>query len=207
MGLFEVGDGVCQLTLSLETLAAEVVRAGQGGAMRAVGFDQRAIRNALLDHNSEHGVPPLENGEVEKIAASVARYEPNMPRSGVVVLSRDLLLNKKLWGRPKELRLLQYLIINAAWTERECGTGNLGIGQLRRSVRQIARECAWIENNRQRSWGTSTVKALIENLEGMGLIKVLGTELETHIKVVKYEQYRGSPTGSPSGFQQGAQPS
>ena len=175
--------------------------ASMGGAMRAVGFDQWAIRNALLNHNAVHCKPPKDEAEVAKIAASLARYAPNVPKAGGVFLCRDLPREKRLWARPRELRLFLYLLFNAAWTERERGTGNLEIGELRRSVRRISRECAWTENNRERKWGTSTVKALIENLEKMGLIEVLGTELETHIQVVNYEQYRGIPTGTIGGFE------
>ena len=138
--------------------------------------------------------PPLDDGEVAKIAASVAEYPPNVPKAGGVFLPRDLLRDKRLWGRPQELRLFQYLLINAAWTEQVCGTGNLGIGEVRRTLRTIARECVWIENNGEGEWWPSQVKRLIE---------VLGTELGTLIRVVNYEQYRGIPTGSPRGLEHG----
>jgi hypothetical protein len=46
------------------------------GTMRRRGFGHRAIRAALLEENAERCTPPLEEAEVEGIAASVARYEP-----------------------------------------------------------------------------------------------------------------------------------
>jgi len=173
-----------------------------GGAMRAVGFEYPAIRNALLDHNAAHCESPLDDREVAKIATSVARYEVNAPRAGGVFWPRDSRRDKRLWSRPHEFRLFHYLLDNAAWTEQVRGTGNLGIGEVRRSIRRIKKEGAWIENNREKEWSTSRVKILIENLEEMGLIEVLGTELGTHIKVLNYEQYRGIPTGTIRGFEQ-----
>jgi hypothetical protein len=47
------------------------------GAMRAKGFDESAILAALLATNETRCVPPLEAGQVEKIARSVSRYEPD----------------------------------------------------------------------------------------------------------------------------------
>ena len=47
------------------------------GAMRRVGFSQAEITAPLLQVNTNRCVPPLPNSEVEKIAASVARYTPD----------------------------------------------------------------------------------------------------------------------------------
>lgn len=46
------------------------------GTMRRRGFGRNAILAALLVENAERCVPPLEDDEVEGIAASVAKYAP-----------------------------------------------------------------------------------------------------------------------------------
>jgi hypothetical protein len=46
------------------------------GSMRRRGMGQEAITAALLAENADRCVPPLAEGEVRGIAASVARYEP-----------------------------------------------------------------------------------------------------------------------------------
>ena len=48
-----------------------------GGAMRRVGMSQPEITAALLRANADRCVPPLAPREVERIAASIARYEPD----------------------------------------------------------------------------------------------------------------------------------
>lgn len=47
------------------------------GAMRRVGMSQAEILAALLQTNTDRCRPPLDRSEVEKIAASIARYEPD----------------------------------------------------------------------------------------------------------------------------------
>jgi putative DNA primase/helicase len=46
------------------------------GVMRRAAFSERAIAAALLTTNAERCSPPLEEEDVQKIAWSVARYEP-----------------------------------------------------------------------------------------------------------------------------------
>jgi hypothetical protein len=48
-----------------------------GGAMRDRGMSREAIEAALLIENAARCAPPLSDAEVQKIAASVARYEPS----------------------------------------------------------------------------------------------------------------------------------
>jgi hypothetical protein len=48
-----------------------------GGAMRRVGMSQTEIQAALAKANQDRCRPPLKDREVERIAASVARYEPD----------------------------------------------------------------------------------------------------------------------------------
>ena len=50
--------------------------ASMAGSMRARGFDEDAIFQALVTHNNAHCVPPLTDGEVLIIARSISRYEP-----------------------------------------------------------------------------------------------------------------------------------
>ncbi len=47
-----------------------------GGRLRAFGFERGEIEDALLRTNAERCSPPLPDGEVRHVAASVARYEP-----------------------------------------------------------------------------------------------------------------------------------
>lgn len=47
-----------------------------GGAMRRVGADQETIEAALVSLNERRLEPPLGEGEVKRIAASVSRYAP-----------------------------------------------------------------------------------------------------------------------------------
>lgn len=47
------------------------------GAMRRVGMGQAEIAAALLRTNADRCSPPLEPKEVERIAANIARYEPD----------------------------------------------------------------------------------------------------------------------------------
>lgn len=48
-----------------------------GGTMRRVGMSQSEIVAALMQANADRCAPPLEPREVERIAASVARYQPD----------------------------------------------------------------------------------------------------------------------------------
>jgi hypothetical protein len=54
------------------------------GAMRRVGMSQTEIAAALARVNRDRCVPPIADGEVERIAASVARYEPDQIAVAVV---------------------------------------------------------------------------------------------------------------------------
>ncbi|MFH1845518.1 MAG: primase C-terminal domain-containing protein, partial [bacterium] len=48
-----------------------------GGAMRRVGMSQAEILSALARANLDRCSPPLKDREVERIASSIARYEPD----------------------------------------------------------------------------------------------------------------------------------
>ena len=55
-----------------------------GGAMRRVGMSQEEILAALVRANLDRCSPPLKDREVQRIAASIARYEPDQVAVAVV---------------------------------------------------------------------------------------------------------------------------
>ncbi len=71
--------------VAIETPAGNTISKGQrngtlarlAGAMRRVGMSQAEIFAALTQVNADRCVPPLAVPEVERIASSIARYEPN----------------------------------------------------------------------------------------------------------------------------------
>jgi replicative DNA helicase len=93
--------------LSPETIIEEGRRddtlAKYGGAMRRKGFDGDAIAAALLVMNRKHCRPPLSERDVQRIARSVARYEPGDPVIAAggeidVEVDRDPLMRQLLTG-------------------------------------------------------------------------------------------------------------
>ena len=175
--------------------------ASWAGTMRAVGFDLPAIRAALLETNWTECDSPLEDSEVERIAASISRYPPNVPLAGGVFLPRDLLRRSPLRHRPNELRVFMHLLTNANWMPEH----GLGTGEIRVSTRDLGRACAVHRNNKLGPLRESTVAAALKNLLKWGLIEVLGTDPETHLRIVNYEQYRGIPVGGEYSFEQGSE--
>jgi hypothetical protein len=60
--------------------------ASLAGTMRRRGMGEEAMAAALLVENKNRCVPPLDEAEVRRIAASIARYEPaEAPRNGTVI--------------------------------------------------------------------------------------------------------------------------
>ena len=57
------------------------------------------------------------------------------------------------------------------------------------------------QNNKRKPLASSTVAAALKNLRTWGLIEVLGTDPETHVRIVNYEQYRGIPVGQQYSFE------
>ena len=98
-------------------------------------------------------------------------------------------------GPAQECRLFYFFVSNAAWQKKECGAGDLGIGEFRFSYRKISTSFAWEENNRVEKCSTSRINRMIEWLKGQGLIEVLGTAPPTTVRVVNYEQFQGIPSG------------
>jgi putative DNA primase/helicase len=63
------------------------------GSMRRRGMDPGAILAALHLHNTSHCDPPLDEGEVQRIATSVGRYEPAhdlVTEDGLALIFADL---------------------------------------------------------------------------------------------------------------------
>ena len=166
-----------------------------GSAMRGVGFSEESITAALQKQNVLTCQPPLSDQEVAHIVSSCACYRPEIPRAGGIYLPRELM--KRLQRRPHEFRLFYFFVSNAAWQKKECGAGDLGVGEFRFSYRQVSTSLTWKENNRDEKWSTSRINRMIEWLKGQGLIEVLGTAPLTTVRVVNYEQFQGIPTGRP----------
>ncbi len=73
-----------------------------GCALRARGFDQAAILEELENTNERLCSPPLDAGEVERIAASASRYEPGNTSPGPdaeTLEALDGIEAENLWGR------------------------------------------------------------------------------------------------------------
>jgi hypothetical protein len=73
-----------------------------GCALRARGFDHVAILEELQNTNERLCSPPLDSGEVERIAESASKYEPGKasPGAGQEVLERLAEIEAvHLWGR------------------------------------------------------------------------------------------------------------
>jgi Primase C terminal 1 (PriCT-1) len=58
--------------------ARNVTLASLAGAMRRRGASQEAITAALQEENQRRSNPPLPDGEVASIAASIAKYRPSV---------------------------------------------------------------------------------------------------------------------------------
>ena len=89
------------------------------------------------------------------------------------------------------------LLRNANWTPKH----GLGTGEIRVSTRDLGKACAVDRNNKHKPLASSTVAEALKNLRTWGLIEVLGTDPETHVRIVNYEQYRGIPVGQQCSFE------
>jgi hypothetical protein len=73
-----------------------------GGRLRAFGFERGEIEDALLRTNASRCSPPLPDGEVRRVAASVSRYEPGggaPPPGPETVIAVDS-IEAALWRAP-----------------------------------------------------------------------------------------------------------
>lgn len=87
------------------------------GTMRRVGMSQAEILVALAQANADRCVPPLDQREVERIAGSVARYEPNQVAVAVA---------ENHWEQLEKLGQIQFKAI----TSRELAEGNFELTYL-----------------------------------------------------------------------------
>jgi len=83
--LIELLDSISEEKLTAHSTAGNEIPIRQrnmslarlAGVMRRAGMTEPEIRAALLQTNTDRCAPPLETREVEKIASSIARYEPD----------------------------------------------------------------------------------------------------------------------------------
>ena len=61
-----------------------------GAALRRYGFNQDALRGCLEVANREHAAPPLDAGELRRIAASASHYPPGHPVERMLAVSSPL---------------------------------------------------------------------------------------------------------------------
>lgn len=84
------------------------VLARLAGTMRRVGMSHAEIRAALLQTNSDRCRPPVSPAEVERITASVARYEPDQFAVALTEQHYEQLLN-----RPEKVEPLTFPAISS----------------------------------------------------------------------------------------------
>ena len=84
------------------------VLARLAGTMRRVGMSHAEIRAALLQTNRDRCCPPVSPAEVERITASVARYEPDQFAVALTELHYEQLLN-----RPEKVEPLTFPAISS----------------------------------------------------------------------------------------------
>ena len=102
-----------------------------------------------------------------------------------------------MWGMPEHyLKLWIYLLMNVRWDERphRLGPVTVGYGQVLKSYRVIADECQHTHNRQVKRWSTSQVKAVLDWLEGEGMVETHGTELGTLITVRNFKRYQAFST-------------
>lgn len=80
----ESGNGHADPEAIIRQGKRDVTLTSMAGAMRAKGFTEAAILSALLVENENRCIPCLSTAQVEKIAHSVARYDPD-PFANVII--------------------------------------------------------------------------------------------------------------------------
>ena len=92
---YVLGDGPIAAGRRNRTLASIA------GRLRARGYDREAIEEELSEVNAARCAPPLEEGEVRRIAASISRYAPGEERRGPdsETLAAVEELERELWRR------------------------------------------------------------------------------------------------------------
>ena len=176
------------------------------GAMRGQGCLESSIRAALTEENRTHCTPPLEDSEVVRIASSLATYpERRVHFAGGTYWPRETL--KQLWGHPNELRLFMYIVSRAAWEDAEGVFSAQNIGVVSTSLRDIAGDLAWMENNQLRTDEATTVHRQLQKLVRLGFVRVDALPgLVTRIEVLNYVQFKGFSATESGGSSQHVTP-
>ncbi len=142
-----------------------------GCALRNRGADDASILEELLDTNERLCRPPLDDGEVERIATSASKYEPGSasPGPGAETLEAlDEIEAENLWGRKwkgspwKTPRSLMVALITEA---RRHGQKTKAGVKVSISVRQLALSASVSKQALTRSNGA------LDKLRDAGLIK------------------------------------
>jgi len=133
-----------------------------GGRLRVYGFDHEAIEDALLRINAARCTPPLEETEVRKIAASVARYAPGKVGPDAETLEALEAIEHSFWreewagmGGKSERSLIAVLIRVARRHGRILPSGDVEISidhrtlalasaTSRRTVGKILKRSEWL---------------------------------------------------------------
>ena len=75
----------------------------QAGKLRRQGFDEETILAALHSINERRCKPPLGDDEVQRIAASVARYEPEPDGPTIHLSGHTTVVGDDEWGEPSAI--------------------------------------------------------------------------------------------------------
>jgi hypothetical protein len=116
--------------------------------------------------------------------------------SGWIRSYRDT-MEKKIWQRPHDFRLWQYLLYNARFEIESIYINGIEIkrGQYLRSLRKIQEDLIYIENNEIKKHDVSTIKRMLDRLVKDERITKLETGLATLITIVNYDLYQPLETG------------
>jgi putative DNA primase/helicase len=89
------------------------------GSMRARGMTAAAIEAALLEENSARCAPPLAAAEVQRIAASVGRYEPAQDQPHLSDLGNGERFARQHGARAKWVREWGWIVFDGAVWRRD----------------------------------------------------------------------------------------
>lgn len=156
------------------------------GALRRRGAQEPAIRQALLAVNKAQCEPPLDAREVQRIAASVARYEP----ASVAPPLTDLANAERLVARHgHDLRFCHPMGRWIVWDGRRWAIDDIGEVRARAKevVRSIYAEAESLSDEEQRKararWGLASesrmrIEAMIALAQSERGIPILPAELD-----------------------------
>jgi hypothetical protein len=142
-----------------------------GCALRAQGFKQAAILDELQSTNRKLCRPPLDAGEVEKIAASASRYEPGNASPGPdaeTLEALDRIEDAHLWGRSwkgQGLKTPRSVMVAFITEARKHGVLTKDGVRISKSVRSLALAVAVSKKSLTRSNGA------LDKLKGENMIR------------------------------------